>query len=131
MTTNTELESHGLAPNPPGRVDSRPDEEIIAELNTHIPVTSERNVWIFCDMGFATMPAWIRRSVVDCVRRQGASWTVRLLDTVPMSPNHVLKFVSEADFPAAFIDGRMLGKDGRQHVSDFARLAVVFRVSPR
>jgi hypothetical protein len=128
MVTTTALESHGLALNPPGRVNSRPVEEIISELNTHIPVTSERNVWMFWDTGFEGIPAWIRRSVVNCVRRQATSWTVRLLDVVPSSPNHVLRFVSEADFPAAFKDGRMLRKDGRQHVSDFARLAVVFRV---
>ncbi|KAI1177404.1 hypothetical protein F4777DRAFT_576967 [Nemania sp. FL0916] len=126
-------EAHpGLEANPASRILSDTDEQIVASLSTHVPVTSERNVWMFWDGGFAAMPAWIQRSVVNTVRREGKHWTVRLLDLVPGSSNHVLCFTDRADFPrAALMEGSpragMKGMDAGQHLSDFARLAVVYR----
>jgi hypothetical protein len=128
MNGATELESRGLTLRLAASIDSRSDQEIINELNTHVPVTSERNLWIFWDSGIESMPAWTQRSVINCVRRQGVSWTVRLLNGLPTSPNYIFTFVQESDFPTAFIDGRALGKDSRQHFSDFARLAMIYRV---
>ena len=123
------LAMHDLMPRPPSKLDSRPDEEIAKALNTFIPVTSERNFWMFWDKGFDAMPPWIQRSVINCYRREGKQWTVRLLDTVPGSPNHVLNYTEEADFPRAVMESRMTGTDSSQKTSNFARLAVVYRVS--
>ena len=84
---------------------------------------------MFWDKGFGAMPPWIQRSVINCYRREGKQWTIRLLDTVPGSPNHVLNYTEEEDFPLAVTEARMTGNDASQKTSNFARLAVVYRVS--
>ncbi|KAL4888795.1 hypothetical protein BDV59DRAFT_205784 [Aspergillus ambiguus] len=126
MVTDAELKRHGLAWNLHARVDV-PRDEIVTALNSYTPVTSERNVWFFWDQGFEKMPPWIQRSVINCVRRHDTSWTFRLLNTVPDSPNHVLNYVDKSDFPAGATDGRFSHAEAAQHISDFTRVAVVYR----
>jgi hypothetical protein len=43
--------------------DTRSDEEIIAMLKTHVPVTSEKNIWGYWHSGIDGMPDWCRRNV--------------------------------------------------------------------
>ena len=128
MTKGVVFELEGLRPIPGPRLDSRSDAEIISSLLYYDPVTSERNVWAFWDKGFNAMPPWSQRNILCWVRRLGASWTVRLLDNVPDSPNNVYRYLEPADFPAAFNERRMDGKGAGQHASDFFRLAVLYRV---
>ena len=113
---------------PPSRLDPRTDEEIAETLCAYRPVTSERNVWAFWDEGFLALRPWYRRNVLAWVRRLGPSWTVRVLDLVPHSPNHVHRFVAPENFPAAFNQGTMDGPNKAQHASDLTRLAVLFQV---
>ncbi|KAJ5572586.1 hypothetical protein N7450_009570 [Penicillium hetheringtonii] len=125
MTIDTNLERHGLAPNRNVQVDVQ-KHEITNSLNAFTPVTSERNVWFFWDKGFEAMPPWIQRSVINCVKRHDKSWTFRLLNLIPNSPNHVLNYVKENDLPATAINGQMIHAHAGQHISDFVRLAVVY-----
>ncbi|KAI0132405.1 hypothetical protein BJ170DRAFT_613848 [Xylariales sp. AK1849] len=126
MSMDRIFQCPGLEPNTSSNLDLRSDEEIGASLRRNVPVTSERNIWAFWDKGFDFLPQWTKRNVLNWVRRQGKSWTVRLLDTVEGSPNHVLRYSHAVSFPLAFREARMNGKDARQHVADFARVAVLY-----
>ena len=113
---------------PHSRLDPRTDEEIAETLCTYRPVSSEKNVWAFWDKGFRELRPWCRRNILAWVRRLGPSWTVRVLDLVPDSPNHVYQFVTPDNFPATFNEGTMDGPNRAQHASDFTRLAVLLQV---
>ncbi|PKK42188.1 hypothetical protein CI102_12285 [Trichoderma harzianum] len=89
--------------------DKRTSEEILDSLTQYIPVTSEKN-----------------HNVIDWVRILGSEWTVRVLDTVPGSPNHVLNFVSADLLPETFIKGTMNGPYTGQHSADFIRGALLY-----
>lgn len=112
----------------PACLDQSQDDAIITSLQTYVPITSERNVWAFWDTGFKAMPAWTQRNVIGWVRLEEQSWTVRVLDSVEQSPNNVLNFVEPSDFPEAYCEGRMNGNDASQHVADFARVALLYKV---
>lgn len=103
--------------------------QIAERLRVHQPVTSEKNVWAFWDKGFDALLPWCHRNVIGWVQRLSCSWTVRVLDIAPGSPNHVYKFVGPEAFPAAFNQNTMNGHNKAQHASDFARLALLERVS--
>ncbi|KAK3346413.1 hypothetical protein B0T25DRAFT_551951 [Lasiosphaeria hispida] len=119
-------QGHGLVQHEGSQLDTRTNAEIIASLHRHVPVTSERNVWAFWNGGFAAMSPWMQRNVVNWVRRQGQQdWTVRLLDTVLESPNHVYSVLSPHDFPAAAQD-RMTSRGMGVTISDFARIALLY-----
>ncbi|KAJ5902904.1 hypothetical protein N7495_003432 [Penicillium taxi] len=121
------MEETGLVLNPPERLDLRPEEEIRAQLNSHVPVQSEKNVWAYWDKGFDAMPAWRQRNVIDWIRRNGKRWDVRVLDIVPSSPNHISRFIDSAYFPAGLYEG--LSSDGQhaQAIADFFRISTVYQ----
>ncbi|KAK7596604.1 hypothetical protein V3481_003219 [Fusarium oxysporum f. sp. vasinfectum] len=77
----------GLREIEPSLLDLRPDSEIIAQLQAYQPITSEKNVWAVWDKGFYAMYPSHQRTVINWVRRLGASWAVRLVDFVEDSPN--------------------------------------------
>ncbi|KAJ9500934.1 hypothetical protein H2202_003492 [Exophiala xenobiotica] len=106
--------------------DSRSDEEILHSLQQHAPVTSQKNIWGFWDKGVAKMPGWCLRNVCDWVRINGPSWTVRILDAVPDSPNYALKFVSPDLLPQTFVNGTMTGEYVGPHSCDFLRGACLW-----
>ncbi|KAI0836046.1 hypothetical protein F5Y06DRAFT_305642 [Hypoxylon sp. FL0890] len=106
-------------------LDSRSEAEIIASLARFQPVVSEKNVWAFWDQGLERMKPWMRQNVINWVRRLGSSWTVRVTDIVPGSPNHVLNFVPAYYFPRAFLENKIDGDQRGQHASDLARLPLV------
>ncbi|KAK5636956.1 hypothetical protein RRF57_012668 [Xylaria bambusicola] len=87
------------------------DEQILADLQKFKPVKdgSEKNVWAYWDKGLAKCPPWCQRNIISWVRRLGPAWTVRVLDLVEGSPNHVSKYVGPAFFPSAFLEGTMTG----------------------
>jgi hypothetical protein len=118
----------GLVPNPSERLDLRPEEDIRAQINSYIPVESERNIWAYWDTGFDSMPPWRQRNIIDWIRRNGKSWVVRVLDKVPGSPNHVHRFIDAAYLPIAFNEDRMKGHHSGQNISDFLRLATLYQV---
>ena len=113
---------------PTPRLDPRTDAEITDSLRTHIPVKSERNVWAFWDSGLDNLHPWCHRNILGWVRRLGPSWTVRLLDNVPGSANHLHTFVGPENFPNTFNEGTLSGRYKAQHASDFMRLAVIYHV---
>src|SRR5688572_6433794 len=107
--------------------DSRSDAEILASLNQHVPVTSEKNIWAFWHDGLMNMPAWCQRNAIDWVRICGASgWTIRVLDNVPGSSNYALRYVSEANVPECFVARTMDGPYVGQHSADFVRGATIY-----
>ncbi|EEU36129.1 uncharacterized protein NECHADRAFT_53144 [Fusarium vanettenii 77-13-4] len=106
--------------------DTRSTKDILAELNQYKPVTSEKNIWAFWHAGLDAMPSWCQRNVADWVRICGPSWTVRVLDVVPDSPNHALKFASQDLLPDTFVKGTMDGPYVGPHSMDFLRGALLF-----
>jgi hypothetical protein len=105
--------------------DQRSDEEILQCLAQHAPVTSEKNVWAFWHSGLSNMPAWCRRNVVDWVRICSPSWTIRVLDNMPESQSHALKYFDRELFPQAFVERTMDGPYVGQHSADLVRGAAL------
>lgn len=89
--------------------DTRSDADIIASLTQHVSVTSEKNIWTYWHAGVQAMPRWCQRNIIGWVRLHGPSWTIRVLDCVPGSPNHALKWISGDVLPEAFVQGTMTG----------------------
>jgi mannosyltransferase OCH1-like enzyme len=106
--------------------DNRTDAEILDSLTKHAPVTSEKNIWTYWHAGVHAMPAWCQRNVITWVRIHGPDWTVRVLDTVPDSPNHALKWVDSKILPEAFVKGTMTGPYVGPHSADFLRGAALY-----
>lgn len=48
-----------------------------------------------------------------------------MLDTVPDSPNHALKWIAPEDLPEAFVQGTMVGPYVGPHSADFLRGAAL------
>ena len=89
----------------------RTDEELLSLLGKFQAVTSEKNVWAFWDGGLSNMRPWLKRNVVQWVRKNEADgWTVRVLDSVPTSPNYALNYIPAEMLPKAFVEGTMDGK---------------------
>lgn len=107
--------------------DTRTDAEIIAELNTHVPITSEKNIWTYWHAGVDAMPTWNKRTVCDWVRIHGSDWTVRVLNTVPGHPNHALTWIDPDQLPETFVEGKMVGPYIGPHSADFLRGAALYR----
>lgn len=108
-------------------VDPRPDEEILSSMEQYRPVTSEKNIWAFWDSGLRAIPSWCQRNVIGWARICGPDWTIRVLDMVPDSSNHVLKFVDREMLPEAFLSGTMDGHHAGQHSADFIRGPLLLR----
>lgn len=106
--------------------DTRSDAEILSSLNQHVPVSSEKNIWAFWHSGILTMPEWQQRNVAQWIRKCDSSWTIRVLDNVPGSPNHAFKYFAPYQVPACYRDGTMDGPYARVHASDFARGACLY-----
>ncbi|EER40465.1 capsule polysaccharide biosynthesis protein [Histoplasma capsulatum H143] len=79
-------------------LDARTDEEIISSLDVFTPVESEKNIWAYWHSGIKSMPGWCKRNVVNWSRLCGPSWTIRVLDNIPDSPNHALKYIPRTCF---------------------------------
>ncbi|KAL2865895.1 uncharacterized protein BJX67DRAFT_372825 [Aspergillus lucknowensis] len=107
-------------------LDTRTDEEILASLSEHRPVTSEKNIWAYWHAGVKAMPKWCQRNVIDWHRICGRSWTIRVLDTVLDSPNHALKYIPENLLPETFVKGTMEGQYVGPHSADFLRGACLY-----
>ena len=105
--------------------DTRTDAEILESLSQYKPVTSEKNVWAYWHSGLSAMPGWCRRNVISWVRICGPSWTFRVLDTVPGSANHALKFAPKELLPETFVKGTMDGPYTGPHSADFLRGALL------
>lgn len=111
---------------PKSQLDLRPQSEIIAELGSFRPVSSEKNVWAFWDKGFDTMYPSYRCTVINWVRKLGPSWTVRIVDLAEDSPNNIYNFASKEWFPECFVDKTMDGAHAAQHAADLVRLPLLF-----
>jgi hypothetical protein len=105
--------------------DKRSDAEILASFKEHVPVTSEKNIWTYWHAGVDAMPTWTQRNIINWVRLHGSDWTVRILDTVPDSPNHALTWFSADDLPECFVKGTMVGPYTGPHSADFLRGAAL------
>jgi hypothetical protein len=90
--------------------DTRSDADIVASLTQHVPVSSERNIWTYWHAGVKAMPKWCQHNIIGWVRLHGPSWTVRVLDSVPGSANHALKWIDGDVLPDAFVQGTMTGR---------------------
>lgn len=53
---------------------------------------------------------------------------MRVLDTVPGSPNHIKRYIDSAYLPAAVQRGTMRGHHAAQQTSDLVRLALLYQV---
>ncbi|KXT07266.1 hypothetical protein AC578_2482 [Pseudocercospora eumusae] len=100
--------------------DTRSDQEILQSLAQHVPITSEKNIWAFWHAGIASMPTWCQRNVVNWVRLC-PTWTVRVLDNVPESPNYAMVWVSKDMLPECFTNRTMDGPWTGPHSADFLR----------
>jgi hypothetical protein len=107
-------------------LDRQSDEEPLEYLLRKVPVTSEKNVWTYWHSGFKSMPAWCQRNIFGWVRLNGSSWTVRVLDSVPSSPNNALEWVNAEQLPESFVKGTIDGHYVGQHSADFLRGAALF-----
>lgn len=107
-------------------LDTRSDEAILASLSNHRPVTSEKNIWAYWHAGVKAMPKWCQRNIIDWHRICGPSWTVRVLDSVPDSPNHALKTIPPEMLPETFVKGTMAGQYVGPHSADFLRGACLY-----
>jgi len=105
--------------------DTRTDEEIIASLSTFVTVASEKNVWAFWDKGVASMPGWSQRNVISWVRLLGPSWTVRVLDSNPDSPNYALRYVPASMMPDSYVRSTMDKRYIGPQSADFVRTAAL------
>ncbi|KAI1311237.1 hypothetical protein F5Y03DRAFT_324782 [Xylaria venustula] len=116
----------GLRVVPESRLDLRPEEDIVRELRSFRPVTSEKNVWCFWDKGLDRMYPSYRHTVINWVRKLGNSWTVRIVDLIDDSPNNVYNYVSKDWFPDCFVDQTMDGRHAAQHSADLVRLPLLY-----
>ncbi|KAI0971983.1 hypothetical protein F4678DRAFT_430768 [Xylaria arbuscula] len=116
----------GLRVVPESRLDLRPEEEIVRDLRSFRPVTSEKNVWCFWDKGLDRMYPSYRHTVINWVRKLGSSWTVRIVDLIDDSPNNVYNYVSKDWFPDCFINRTMDGRHAAQHAADLVRLPLLY-----
>lgn len=107
--------------------DSRSDAEILEDLAKRIPITSEKNVWTYWHAGVHKMPKWTQQNVINWVRLLGPSWTVRVLDKVPDSPNNALSWISADQLPDCFVKGTMTGPYVGPHSADFLRGAALYK----
>lgn len=109
-------------------LDTRSDDEIWSSLSHHQPVPphSERNIWAFWDRGLATIPTWCRRNIIGWIRLNGPSWTVRILDSVPISPNHALCYLDRSLLADAFVNDTMEGCWVGPHSADLLRGAALW-----
>ncbi|KAI1387687.1 uncharacterized protein F4822DRAFT_407300 [Hypoxylon trugodes] len=117
----------GLRVVPDSQLDLRPEAEILAELHTFRPITSEKNVWAFWDKGLDFMYPSYRCTILNWVRKLGRSWTIRVIDLVEGSPNNIYNYVSKDWFPDCFISRTMDGKHAAQHAADLVRLPLLFK----
>ncbi len=72
------------------------------------------------------MPSWCQRNLVNWVRLCGPSWSLRVLDNVPGSPNNALKWVPTNLLPQTFLNGTMEGPYTGPHSADFLRGACLY-----
>lgn len=107
-------------------LDKHSDAEILEALTKHRPVTSEKNVWTYWHSGVLSMPKWCQQNVINWVKLLGPSWTVRVLDKVPESPNYALSWFSADQLPECFIKGTMTGPYIGPHSADFLRGAALY-----
>ena len=106
--------------------DLRSEDEILADLRRYQPVTSEKNLWAFWHSGIEGIPLWCRHNVVSWVRILGPEWTVRVVNSIPDSPNYVVKYAPKEMLPASFLEGTMTGPYTGPHSADFVRGALLY-----
>ncbi|KAI1844913.1 hypothetical protein JX266_008929 [Neoarthrinium moseri] len=116
----------GLREVPDSHLDLRAESDIIAELQSFRPVTTEKNVWAFWDKGLDAMYPSYRCTVFNWVRKLGPSWTVRIVDLAEGSPNNIYNFVSRDWFPDCFVHRTMDGNHAAQHAADLVRLPLLY-----
>ena len=102
------------------------DEEILDSLTKHVPITSEKTIWTFWHSGVRKLPGWCQRNIINWIRLNNPSWTVRVLDSVPGSPNNALNWVDKEMLPETFVNGTMDGPYVGPHSADFLRGACLF-----
>ncbi|KAF2104219.1 hypothetical protein NA57DRAFT_70436 [Rhizodiscina lignyota] len=102
-------------------LDNRSDEEILHSLTKPVALTSEKNIWTYWHAGVREMSAWCQRNVFNWIRLCGPSWSVRVLDNIPDSPNNALKWVTPDLLPDTFVKGTMDGPYVGPHSADFLR----------
>jgi hypothetical protein len=93
-------------------LDQRSDEEILDSLTKYVPVTSEKNVWTYWHSGARSMSGWCQRNIANWIRLCGPSLSVRVLDSLPGSPNNALEWVQVDELPKTFVKGTMDGPYG-------------------
>lgn len=107
--------------------DTRSDADILGSLSTFRPVKSEKNIWAFWHSGIHSMPAWCQRNVCSWVRMHVHNgWTVRVLDSIPVSENYSLKYLSDAVLPDSYVHGTMDGPYVGPHSADMLRGACLY-----
>lgn len=106
--------------------DTRSDADILAALSRHAPITSEKNIWAYWHSGLNSMPGWCRRNIIAWQRICGPSWSIRVLDSVPESPNHALEFIPAEMLPEAFVKNAMDGEYFGPHSADLLRGACLY-----
>ncbi|KAI1175880.1 capsular polysaccharide synthesis protein-domain-containing protein [Nemania sp. FL0916] len=128
LSSDTDVKvPRGLRLIDPNKLDLRSDAEIAAWLQKPHAITSDKNVWAFWHAGYASMPPWVQRNVINWVRRLGSTWTVHLLDKVPGSGTNIANYVESSYFPDAFNKNTMDGPNVGPHSGDLVRLPLLWK----
>ncbi|CAF9941716.1 hypothetical protein IMSHALPRED_002862 [Imshaugia aleurites] len=115
----------GLNPKAESRLDNRPVLGILSSLQESRPITGERNVWDFWRSGFSNSPPSVQRTVINWIRCL-PTWDVRVLDSIPGSPQHCYRYIPPTLPPEALNNNTITSPYVGPHSADLIRPPLLY-----